>query len=433
MKSNFTNISWHDISTTTLETPTKFTSLDLPTPLTIHCPPPQQQSSTPTHTTHLQQADQTTSQVHLPSNSSSPDISSSISSASASSSNPRPTSSLPTINDPPNRVVTRSQPNIFKPKKIFNYLATTTDLTTPSTYKQVQKYPQWRKAMQDEFDALIKNQTWTLVPSHTSQNIIACKWLFRIKRKANGTIDRCKARLIAKGFTQRPGIDFSSTFSPVVKPTTVRIVLSLAIHHGWALHQLDINNAFLQGHLEEEVFMRQPKGFEHPELPSHVCRLKKAIYGLKQAPHAWYNELKQFLVTYGFQKSHSESSLFIIHHSSVVLYLMVYVDNIILTGNNQTALSSVIAALSHRFSLKDLGHLNYFLGVEMVRRNDGVLLSQSKYIADLLKKYNMHESKGVTTPMCPTTPLNLNDGSSPTDAKEYRTAIGKLQYHFHSA
>ncbi|KAL3510488.1 hypothetical protein ACH5RR_029889 [Cinchona calisaya] len=281
--------------------------------------------------------------------------------------------------------------------------------------------------MQSEFDAFLKNKTWELVPMDISKNVIECKWLFRIKMKPDSSIDRYKARLVAKGFTQRPGIDFHSTFSPVIKPAIVRIVLSLAIQNNWVMHQLDVNNAFLQGYLEEEVFMRQPPDFEHPKLPNHVCRLHKAIYGLKQAPRAWYNEL-QFLVSLGFHKSHSDTSLFVLHKPGILLYILVYVDDIIVTGNTQTLIHQVLLALSQRFSIKDLGCLTYFLGVEVLRTSNGLILSQTKYIHDILQDCNMHESKGVTTPMSLTVPFQLHDGSLPTDTATYRQVIGKLQH-----
>ena len=140
--------------------------------------------------------------------------------------------------------------------------------------------------MSAEYDALVQNGTWELVPPAPSQNIVGCKWIFRIKRNSDGTIDRYKARLVAKGFHQRPGVDYIETFSPVVKPTTVRVVLSLVVSRGWPLRQLDVNNAFLQGHLSKNVFMQQPQGFVDQDRPSYVCKLQKEIYGLKQAPRA---------------------------------------------------------------------------------------------------------------------------------------------------
>ena len=137
------------------------------------------------------------------------------------------------------------------------------------------------------------------------QNLVGCKWIFGIKRLPDGSIDRYKARLGAKGFHQRPGVDYHDTFSPVVKPTTIRLVLSLAVSCGWSLRQLNVNNAFLQGHLFEDVYMAQPPGFLDHDNPTHVCKLHKAIYGLKQAPQAWYHELRQFLVASGIPNSHA--------------------------------------------------------------------------------------------------------------------------------
>lgn len=183
--------------------------------------------------------------------------------------------------------------------------------------------------MQEEFDALLKNKTWELVPSKPTHNIVGNKWIFRIKRKADGTIDRYKARHVAKGFTQRPGIDVLSTFSPVVKPITIRVVLTLALQHGWTLHQLDINNAFLQGNLEDEVYMNPPQGFVNTDYPNHVCHLRKVM-----APHAWYQELKTFLMTFGFKRSHSDSSLFIYRSMGNIIFLLVNVDDIVSTSSN---------------------------------------------------------------------------------------------------
>ncbi|WVZ13817.1 hypothetical protein V8G54_011383 [Vigna mungo] len=200
--------------------------------------------------------------------------------------------------------------------------------------------------MQGEFDALHRNNTWELVSQSFTQNLVGCKWVFRIKRHSDGSIDRYKARLVAKGFHQRPGWDYTETFSPVVKPVTICIVLTLAVRQGWSIRQLDVNNAFLQGTLKEEVFMLQPLGFVNKSFPDHVCRLKKALYGLKQAPRAWYTELRVFLLSLSFVNSTTDASLFIYQKSCSTLYLLVYVDDIIVTGSSSTELSNLISTLA---------------------------------------------------------------------------------------
>lgn len=282
--------------------------------------------------------------------------------------------------------------------------------------------------MSSELDALMTNHTWDLVPKPPNHNIVGCKWIFRIKRNPDGTLNKYKARLVAKGFHQRPGVDYSETFSPVVKPATVRIVLSIALSHNWPLKQLDVNNAFLNGTITEEVYMAQPPGFTDLTHPTHVCRLRKALYGLKQAPRAWYHALRDFLVQYGFSNSYSDTSLFFYNKAGHTMYLLVYVDDLILTGSCSTTLARFTSQLSHRFALKDLGDLHYFLGIEVLPHDHGLLLSQQKYILDLLDRTHMSDAKAVATPMATSTSLSISDGSALPDATEYRSIVGSLQY-----
>lgn len=211
-------------------------------------------------------------------------------------------------------MTTRSQTGSLKPKRPTSYLAMLTDVVEPSCYSHATKYAHWRRAMQEEYNALQQYGTWQLVPPSPSQNIIGSKWVFKTKVKPDGSIDRYKARPVAKGYHQRPGVDYVDTFSPVVKPATIRVLLSLAVSNNWHITQLDISNAFFHGTLDEVVYMSQPPGFVDPDRPTHGCLLKRSLYGLKQAPHMWNKCLTDALLAYGFIGSKTDCSLF--HFSS---------------------------------------------------------------------------------------------------------------------
>lgn len=297
----------------------------------------------------------------------------------------------------------------------------------PKTYKTALKYSNWHEAMQEEIDALHSNNTWTLVPRPLDANVIGSKWVFRTKLKEDGNIDRFKARLVAKGYTQIHGLDFGETFSPVVKAPTIRVILSLAVHFKWPLKQLDIKNAFLHGTLNERVYMEQPPGFEHPHLKNHVCQLHKSLYGLKQAPRAWFEKLSTCLFSLGFICSKADPSLFILRHDTNFTLLLVYVDDIILTGNNPSFISHLIRQLHEKFALKDLGQLHYFLGIEIKYFCGGITISQTKYAHDLLKRANMLDASKINTPIA-SKPNQLPDDNKLVDATEYRRLCGYLQY-----
>jgi histone deacetylase 1/2 len=284
--------------------------------------------------------------------------------------------------------------------------------------------------MELEYQALMKNGTWTLVPPRSGINIIDCKWVFKVKTHADGSIERYKARLVAKGFKQRYGLDYEDTFSHVVKPTTIRILLSLVVTHGWSLRQLDVQNAFLHGVLEEEVYMRQPPGFSDPDRPDHLCRLVKALYGLKQAPRAWHARLGAAVRAHGFLPSTADTSLFLLQRPEVSMYVLVYVDDIILVSSSVAAADRLVSSLSEAFAVKDLGKLHYFLGLEVTHDDTGLSLTQKKYSHDLLRRAGMLMCKTTTTPMSSSEQLTSVDGTllSSEDATEYRSLVGGLQY-----
>lgn len=267
-----------------------------------------------------------------------------------------------------------------------------------------------KKAMCEEYQALQRNKTWHLVPPHHGKNLIDCKWVFRIKRKSYETIDRYKARLVAKGFKQRYGIDYEDTFSPVVKAATIPLILSIAVSTGWSLRQLDVQNVFLHGVLEEEVYMKQPPRFESKTAPHLVCKLDKALYGLKQAPRAWYSRLSKKMQTLGFVPSKSDTSLFIYTKFNTSIFVLIYVDDIIVTSSFDEAISELLKDLSTEFALKDLGELHYLLEIEVKKHNDGLHLSQEKYATDLVRKAGLQGCKPTPTPLSSRKKLSLMEG-----------------------
>jgi hypothetical protein len=282
--------------------------------------------------------------------------------------------------------------------------------------------------MEDEYAALMENHTWDLVPRPDKANVVTGKWIFKHKFHADGSLDRYKARWVLRGFTQRPGIDYDETFSPVVKPATVRTVLTLAHSRDWPIHQLDVKNAFLHGTLSETVYCSQPTGFANSALPQHVCRLNKSLYGLKQAPRAWYSRFASFLLSLGFSEARSDTSLFVYRRGTETVYLLLYVDDIVLTASSQQLLRRVIDALMKEFAMKDLGPLHHFLGMAVQRQGGSLFLSQRQYALDILAHHGMSDCKPCSTPVDTCAKVSADEGPPLADPTDYRSLVGALQY-----
>jgi hypothetical protein len=281
--------------------------------------------------------------------------------------------------------------------------------------------------MKLELEALDKNCTWKLVelPSHTKP--IGCKWVYKIKHKADGTVERYKARLVAKGYNQIEGLDYFETFSPVAKLTTVRTLLAVAAIKNWHLHQLDVNNAFLHGDLQEDVYMKIPDGV-HCSNPKLVCKLQKSLYGLKQASRKWYEKLTSLLITEGYTQSTSDYSLFTCFKEEKFTVLLVYVDDIILAGDSIAEFDRIKSVLDKAFKIKNLGQLKYFLGLEVAHSKLGITISQRKYCLDLLKDSGLLGSKPANTPLDTSIKLHNDSGPPHSDISSYRRLVGKLLY-----
>ena len=230
----------------------------------------------------------------------------------------------------------------------------------PSSYNEASKNPRWINAMNEEVHALLENDTWEETELPAGRKPIGSKWVWKIKLKSNGEIERYKARVVAKGYGQKEGIDYEETFSPVVKMGTVRCLISLVVQKSWKLFQMDVNNAFLYGDLKEEVYMLPPPGYFKEE-NNKVLRLKKALYGLKQAPRQWNHKLSEALFEAGFVQSKNDHSLFIKRNDKTVVFLLVYVDDLVITGDCDIEIENVKQFLKTKFKIKDLGELKYFL------------------------------------------------------------------------
>ncbi|GKD76801.1 ribonuclease H-like domain-containing protein [Tanacetum coccineum] len=233
-------------------------------------------------------------------------------------------------------------------------------------------------------------------------------WLFRHKYLADGTLSRYKARLVANGNTQLEGVDVDETFSLVVKLGTIQIILSLAASRHWPIHQLDVKNAFLHGDLSETVYMHQPLGFRDSAHPDYVCLLQRSLFGLKQAHRAWFQRFASYITRTSFSHSRCDSSLFIYRQGIDTAYLLLYVNDIVLTASFEGLLQQIIGSLHQEFAMTDLGPLNYFMGIYVIRDSSGLFLSQKKYAIEILEKAHMVSCNPSRTPFDTESKLGVN-------------------------
>jgi len=280
--------------------------------------------------------------------------------------------------------------------------------------------------MNDEIDAIKENNTWTLTSLPKDRKAIGSKWVYKIKRDSNGKIDRYKARIVAKGYSQVEGIDYFDTFAPVVKLSSIRVIFAIANIKGWIIHQMDVVLTFLNGDLLEEVYMEQPKGIiENPNL---VCKLNKSLYGLKQASRTWYQKIDNFLLEKGLKRLESDHNIFVMHSSKQSLLVAIYVDDLLITSSDLDCILHFKVLLGNQFKMKDLGVASFILGIKIERNNNELYLSQEEYLTKVLNRFGMHDKKPVTTPLnLGTKNVLSNDSDNPLDCP-YKQALGSLMY-----
>lgn len=282
--------------------------------------------------------------------------------------------------------------------------------------------------MKEEIQMIEKNRTWALVDRPINKKVIGVKWVYRVKLNPDGFVNRYKARLVVKGYSQDPGVDFTDTFAPVARLDTIRAILALAAHKGWLVFQLDVKSAFLNGDLKEEIFIDQPDGFVKKNAESKVYLLKKALYGLKQAPRAWYSKLDDYLLKLGFEKSITEPTLYVVKKNEEVLIISVYVDDLLVTGSSLSMVNQFKVKMLQIFEMNDLGKMSYFLGMEVQQTNSGIFIHQKKYSFEILKKFCMHNYKSIAVPLALGSKFMKDDGAAKIDCSIYRSLIGSLLY-----
>ena len=265
--------------------------------------------------------------------------------------------------------------------KYHAFVTNLSNIEIPRSIREALENPDWGQAVDDEIRVLKKNGTWKLLDLPKGKQPVGCKWIFTVKYKSDGRVERYKARLVAKGFTQAYGIDYQETFAHVAKLNTMRVLLSLAVNLDWTLQQLDVKNAFLNGDLENEVYMKIPLLFENKANVSKVWKLQKSLYGLKKSPRAWFDRVTKAVKKHGYIQGQTDHTLFIKHSlNGKITILIVYVDDIILTKNHINEMDKLKEVLANEFEIKDLRPLKYFLGMEVDRSKKGIVVSQWKYV-----------------------------------------------------
>lgn len=294
----------------------------------------------------------------------------------------------------------------------------------------------WEEAMEDEYHSLLTNGTWELTTLPKSRKAVGCKWVFKTKRDAAGEIVRYKARLVARGFSQVQGLDFNETFAPVAKFTTIRCIVALGAALDLEMHQMDVKTAFLNGDLEEDIYMEQPSGFVQRGKEHLVCKLKKSLYGLKQASRAWYQKIDASLLSWGFERSTADHSLYFAQKGPDVMLVLVYVDDLIMLASNMESMGDLKAKLEAEYDMTDLGELHYCLGVEFARDRVArtITMSQARYLEEVLKRFGMEDCKAIGTPLDTKEKLKkLTDEEYDAEATKmvsvpYKSAVGSLMY-----
>ena len=300
----------------------------------------------------------------------------------------------------------------------------------PQTYKESVASPEaplWKEAINSEVESILQNHTWELVDLPPGNKLIGYKWIFKRKFKTDGSIDKYKARLVAKGYRQKEGLDYFDTYSPVSRITSIRMLIAIASLYSMEIHQMDVKTGFLNGELDEEIYMEQPEGFVVEGKETKVCKLVKSIYGLKQAPRQWHEKFDHTMLSHGFKINECDKCVYIKQNTNSCVLVCLYVDDMLIMGNSKDVILSTKRLLNSMFDMKDLGLADVILGIQIKRNNEGYILTQSHYVEKILNKYGQINCKPAVTPFDANCKLKKNNGNAVSQL-EYSQIIGSLMY-----
>lgn len=285
-------------------------------------------------------------------------------------------------------------------KDLQNYLFACflSQIEPKNTYKALQE-ASWLEAMKDELLQFKLQEVWTLVDLPNGKKVIGTKWVFRCKRDERGIVIRNKARLVAQGYTQQEGLDYDEVFALVARIEAIRLFLAYASYKDFVVYQMDVKSSFLYGTITEEVYVSQPPGFEDPDHPDKVYKVNRAMYGLHQAPRAWYDTLSTYLLDSGFSRGKIDKTLFLKRQKDDILLVQIYVDDIIFGSTNKAMCVDFEKLMKDKFAMSSMGELTFFLGLQVVQKEDGIFISQDKYVNDILKKFGFEDAKPAKTTM----------------------------------
>nr|GEV52081.1 retrovirus-related Pol polyprotein from transposon TNT 1-94 [Tanacetum cinerariifolium] len=288
--------------------------------------------------------------------------------------------------------------------------------------------PSWIKEMQDELLQFKLQQVWILVDLPNDKRAIGTKWIFKNKKDKRVVMVRNKERLVTQGYTQEERIDYDEVFALVARIKAIRLFLAYASFKDFIVYQMDVKSAFLYGKIEEEVYVCQPPGFEDPEFPDRVYKVEKALYGLHRAPRAWYKTLSTYLLDNEFHRGQIDKTLFIKRVKGDILLVQVYVDDIIFGSTRKEICNEFEKMMHKKFQMSSMGELTFFLGLQVTQKDDGIFISQDKYVYEILKKFDFSTVKTASTPMETSKPLMKDENVEDVDVHLYRSMISSLMY-----